>query len=309
MSAVFFEWQQYEQMVMDQFGLSLPDDVELVSDQFNLEHALGHEQISIFVDSKISQQDLEQLVEAGCKQILIRAAGFDMLDINAAKQLGIEVCRVASYSPESIAEYVFALLLTVVRKLNVERRLHEQKQNVREVSSMGTTLAGKTLGLYGIGKIGAVVAQIAQGFGMQVQFFDKFVDSFDQAQKVTSLAELFGVSDVVSIHVPLTDETKYSVSAEILTGAKPGLVLINTSRGDIVDSNAVIAALDAGKLSGMGVDVWDSGQQDDLFDERLLRDNVIQTHHIAFFTAEAVMSILKQTIDSLAGNPAEANVL
>jgi phosphoglycerate dehydrogenase-like enzyme len=124
---------------------------------------------------------------------------------------------------------------------------------------MGRTLHGKILGIYGVGRIGSIVAEIAKGFGMQIVFFDKFVESLEGTKKVNSLSELVGQIDFLSIHVPLTDETRYSINSEVLNSAKQGMVLINTSRGDVVDSNALVAALDSGKLSGAGVDVWDSG--------------------------------------------------
>ncbi len=179
--------------------------------------------------------------------------------------------------------------------------------HTRTTKDMGRTLNSKTIGIYGVGRIGSVVAKIAQGFGMQVLFFDRFVESVPNADKVDSLIALVKASDFLSIHVPLTDETRYSVNDEVLANAKNGMVLINTSRGDVVEPESIIHALDTGKLSAAGLDVWDSGKVDDLFDKRLLRDNVIQTQHVAFFTYEAVKEILEQTWQNIWGEPIEKN--
>ncbi|MCA9379292.1 2-hydroxyacid dehydrogenase, partial [Candidatus Dojkabacteria bacterium] len=269
--------------------------------------ARGFPVVSIFVDSKISADDLRALRDAGLRRIVIRAAGCNMVDVPIATELGVEVCRVADYSPESIAEHAFALLLALQRRLMTEREHHQVLKNDRSSALMGSTLSGKTIGLYGVGKIGRLVAQIAAGFQMQIVFYDKFIDTLPGARKVGSLGELFASSDVVSVHVPLTPETKNSVTAEVLAASKPGLTLINTSRGDVVNSEAVVQALDSGKLSALGVDVWDSGDVDDRFDERLLRHNVIQTEHIGFFTREAVGEILRQTIENVNGTGREEN--
>lgn len=309
MSSIFFDWHDFEQSVVEKYQLQLPEGATFVTEPFSIDKALGQENVSIFVDSKISNVELDQLQQSGCQRILLRSAGFNMLDVEYAKSLGLKVFRVASYSPESIAEHVFALLLSIVRNLNVERDKHEKGINKRTIDSMGYTLQGKTMGIYGIGKIGSAVFRIAQGFGMKLLFFDKYVDEYEGATKLNSLKELFEQSDVVSIHVPLTDETRYSVNDEVFGCIKRKLVLVNTSRGDVVEPEAVISALDTGKLFGLGVDVWDSGDIDDKFDSRLLRDNVMQTQHIAFFTEEAVQSILEQTLASLADQAAEQNVL
>lgn len=300
-----FEWADYEQQVLSQLDLKI--EADFTSARFDLSQALNYQVICIFVDSQISADDLRKLKDAGLERVVIRAAGCNMVDVETANDLGIEVCRVAAYSPESIAEHAFALLLALSRKLTKEREHHQVLKNDRTNDLLGTTLAGKKLGLYGVGKIGSLVAKIAAGFNMQVLFFDKFVEFLPEAQKVNSLNELFAACDVVSVHVPLTPETRHSVNSEVLAVSKSGLTLINTSRGDVVDPEAVIAALDKGQLGALGVDVWDSGDIDDKFDERLLRYNVIQTEHIGFFTREAVSELLRQTVDNINGVGKEEN--
>jgi D-lactate dehydrogenase len=304
---IVFEWSDYEQFVFAKEEMRWAARFE--PGKFNVNLAKGYPNVSIFVDSKISNKELDELARNGTRYIAIRSAGHDMLDAEYAKSIGLGVYFIASYSPESIAEHAFALLLNLVRKLNIERRHHAGLQHIRTIQSMGTTLKGKKIGLYGVGRIGSIMAKIADGFSMEVGFYDKYIDRLPAATKVTSLNELFQKCDVVSIHVPLTAETKYSVNSEILAQAKPGLILLNTARGDVVDPQAALHALDKGILAGLGIDVWDSGKVDDKFDSRLYRDNVIQTHHIAFFTYEAVREMIKQTILNLQGEGDSKNLL
>jgi len=304
---IVFEWSDFEQYIFAKEEMRWSARFE--SGKFRINLAKGYPSVSIFIESKISNKELDELARNGTRYIAIRGAGHDMLDIEYAKSIGIGVYFVASYSPESIAEHAFALLLNLVRKLNIERRHHASLQHIRTIQSMGTTLKGKRIGLYGVGRIGSVMAKIADGFSMEVGFYDKYVDALLAATKLNSLAELFQQCDIVSIHVPLTPETEQSVNADILAQAKPGLILLNTARGDIIDDQAVLHALDKGIIAGLGVDVWDSGKVDDKFDARLYRDNVIQTHHIAFFTYEAVKEIVKQTILNLQGEGDPRNTL
>jgi D-lactate dehydrogenase len=302
-----FEWQDFEELVLLESKLKFPANTEFLAEKFSVEQAASVAAISIFVDSRISNEDLDKLAGQGLKQIFIRAAGFNMLDVEHAKGLGITVTRVASYSPESIAEFAVTLMLALARKLNLQREHHRQAKNGRHIDAMGFTLHGKTLGLHGYGKIARQLADIARdGFKMQVQFVDPYVESSDKDKKLQTLQELYSTSDIVSIHVPLMPETANSVNSELLQSVKPGFMLINTSRGGIVDTGSVVELLDAGKLAYFGADVWGA---DDKFDARLLRDNAFQADHVAFFTREAVHSILEQTIESAGGNPRQENKL
>lgn len=306
--AIIFEWSAPEQFVATQEVLDY-SGFETDAGVFDLHKALGYKKVSVFVDSKITVAELERLAQAGLEVISVRAAGIDNIPWQRALELGINVYRVANYSPESVAEHAFALLLTIARKLNVERQYHNYQRNERTTDAMGITLNGRTIGLFGVGRIGKVAANIALGFGMKVVYYDKYAQVRSELTQVQSLAELFQISDVVSIHVPLTDETRQSINAEVLSQAKPGLILINVSRGDIMDSDAVIAALDSTSLAGVGVDVWDSGVNDDKFDRRLLRMNSFQTCHVGFFTYEAIKAILEQTLQNLNTTPLADNIV
>ncbi len=308
MAAIFFEWAEHEKEVSTDEGIEW-EGVEFSPDIFTLEASKGFEIISLFVDSEIKDGELRELAKSGTKVISIRAAGYDMLNLELAKELGISVYRVSSYSPESIAEHTFALLLAIARRLNIQREQHEEQSNIRTAESMGFSLRGKVIGIYGVGKIGKIVSEIALGFGMKVKFFDPYVEELTGAEKLNSLTELITASKVLSIHVPLVEETRFAINEETLSHAKPGLVLLNVSRGDIVDSNSVIKALDSGLVSGVGVDVWDTGVVDDKYDERLLRDNVIQTYHVAYFTHESITQILLQTEENISGTPREENII
>ncbi len=308
MKTIFFEWQDFEDAV---FKITQEDNAEYGFDPgvFSLDKAKGYEAVSIFINSVISKEDLKKLKQQGTRILSVRATGYDNLDVAYAKELGFLVYRVAVYSPESVAEHTFALLLAITKNLKLQLKKHERENNERDMMCMATMLYGKTLGIYGLGSIGKCVAQIAQGFGMKVIYYDIHERPMDNVKRVESLKDLFTKSNAVSVHVPLNQETKYSINEEVLADARKGVYLINTARGSIMEPNAVLAALDRGIISGLGVDVWDNGQMSDAFDRRLLRNNVIQTNHIAFLTQESVRSILEQTIQNLEGKAKEGNLL
>ncbi len=308
MKTIVFEWSDYEQLVAGQSQIDLQADI-FTSQLFDLKQAQGYENICVFVHSKLGESDILALAQSGTKRIVVRAAGFNNIDLKAAKMAGIEVCRVASYSPASVAEHVFALLLNLARKLNIERAKHVAGDEKVTVSSLGMRLMGKTIGLYGMGKIGQEVARIAHGFGMKVRFFDPIVSSLPGVEKVNSLEELVSDIDVLSVHVPLTAETENSVDSKLISLATRSLYLINVARGGILDSTAVKAALAEGKIVGLGIDVWREGDIEDNFSPELLTPNVIQTDHIAFLTYESVQEILLQTRENLLGKPREENIL
>lgn len=230
-----------------------------------------------------------------------------MLNCEYAKSIGIKVFRVASYSPESIAEFVFALILNLARNLNHQRRLHTKLEEKRDLKSLGFSLKGKTLGIHGYGKIGRSVAHIARnGFQMKVLYFDPYYEGLTRDTRVADLSELYLRSDIVSIHVPLCSETKNLVGKKLLKNVKERFMLINTSRGGVLNSKEIKELLQSKIIDFLGVDVWRS--YDD-FDKDLLKENIIQTDHVAFLTEESIISILNQTLNSLAGNPSAQNII
>jgi len=317
MRTFFFEWQDFEALVAENAHMHFGDKAEFTDEVFSLGKVNGHEAISIFVDSRISDLDLLALKEKGVKLITLRCAGFNMLNVEKAKELGIKVTRVASYSPESIAEFVFSLILTLARKLPRQREAHQKGDQKRTVADMGFTLRGKTLGLHGLGKIGKEVADIASlGFKMQVVFYDPFIsqDQIDEYtsprkgvyKKVDTVAALYKQANIVSIHVPLMDTTANSVNAELLSLVTENFMLINSARGGIVHTEDMLNAIKSGKVQYFGTDVWGA---EDKFQKELLAENTVQTNHVAFFTEEAVHSIVAQTLESLSDQARPENIL
>lgn len=305
MDLIIFEWQDFEERTKNDSNLKFPASTKYLSIKFNVKEALGYKAVSIFVDSRISNKDIDKLKAEGCEKILLRSAGFNMLDAEHAKKIGINVYRVASYSPESIAEFALTLMLALSRKLPLQRRLHDSGKNGRTIDSMGFTLRDKVLGLHGYGKIARELADIARnGLKMKVKYFDPFINS-EVDEKVETIEELYANSDIVSIHVPLISETEGSVNKELLSKTKHGFILINTSRGPIVNSKDILEFLEEGKIF-YGTDVW---EQHDKFEKKLFTDRSIQTDHVAFFTEEAVNAILSQTLESYEGDPRAENIL
>jgi D-lactate dehydrogenase len=276
--------------------------------------AQGATAVCVFVNDQLDRPCLEALAAIGVKLVALRCTGFNQVDVPAAKELGLTVTRVPVYSPYAVAEHAVALLLTLNRKV------HRAYNRVRELNFalnglVGFDLHGKTAGIVGTGKIGRIVAQILAGFGMQVLAYDPFPNSEWAAKlgvEYTDARTLAGRSDVVSLHVPLTPETRHLIRAETIALMKPGAILINVSRGALTDTTALIEALKSGRLGGVGLDVYEeeegiffedlSGQvlQDDELARLLTFPNVLVTAHQAFLTREALTDIARTTVANLA---------
>ncbi len=310
MKAIFFETSVTEQQLLDgQLHTLIPQDCSIAtsSSLFSLDLVeAGTDIVSIFVSSRISRDDIASLKARGVRKLLLRCAGYNMLDVAFAKELGIEVDRVAVYSPESVAEHLFALLLSLTKRLMVDRRKHERLQDGRDASQLGTVLQGKRIGFFGFGHIGQIAAKIAcNGFGMQVYYCDTDPGmQFEAYHRVDSLESLVASVDILSIHVPLNDKTRGAINSELLSKAN-GLYLLNTARGGILNTEDCIKALDEGELAGLGLDVVD---EDDSYHRIPLRDDIVFTQHTGFFTKEAVESIMRQTLENI-HTPNPANVL
>jgi D-lactate dehydrogenase len=235
------------------------------------------------------------------------------VDLKAAKELGIAVTRVPAYSPYAVAEHAVALLLALNRKI------HRAYNRVREMNFslsglVGFDLNGKTAGVVGTGKIGRIVAQILRGFGMTVLAYDPYPDRQWAARlgvEYVDARTLAGRSDVITLHIPLTPQTRYIIRAETLEVMKPGVILINVSRGALIETRSLIEALKSGKLAGVALDVYEeeegvffedlSGQvlQDDELARLLTFPNVLITAHQAFLTREALTEIARVTVENL----------
>ena len=273
--------------------------------------AKGSSAVCLFANDQANATTMMAFDHMGIRLVALRAAGFNNVDLQAARAHGITVARVPAYSPHAVAEHTFALLLSLVRKV------HRAYSRVREGNFsleglLGFDLAGKTIGIVGTGNIGSVVAQVARGFGMNVLATDP-VQNPECAAFVdyVSRDDLLARSDVVSLHCPLNDGTRHLIDEAALARMKRGAVLINTSRGAVVDTHAVIDALKRGRLSGLAIDVYeeedalffedrsDKTIMDDQFARLLTFPNVLITGHQGFFTAEALKSIAETTIANL----------
>jgi D-lactate dehydrogenase len=266
-----------------------------------------------FVNDRLDRGCLATLAAAGVRHVALRCAGFNHVDLAAARELGIVVTRVPAYSPYAVAEHTVALVLAL------NRRIHRAFNRVREqnfslAGLVGFDLHGKTCGIVGTGKIGRVAAEIFKGFGMRVVAHDPFPQpdwATDHGVEYLPLDELLAASDIVSLHLPLTPETHHLVNAATLERMKPGAMLVNTSRGKLIDTAAAIAALKTGRLGGLAIDVYEeeegvffedlSGQvlQDDDLARLLTFPNVLVTAHQAFLTQEALGEIARVTVENL----------
>ncbi|WP_431285089.1 2-hydroxyacid dehydrogenase [Humitalea sp. 24SJ18S-53] len=272
--------------------------------------AAGAEAVCVFVNDDLGAAVLERLAADGTRVVLLRCAGFNNVDLAAAERLGMKVARVPAYSPHAVAEFTVGLILSLVRGI------HRAYQRTRDGNFaleglLGFDLHGKTVGVLGTGKIGAIVARIlAAGFGCRVLAHDVRPDPALVGIGVTYAAprEIAAQADILTLHCPLTTETHHVVRADTLALAKPGMVLVNTSRGGLIDTDAVIDALKSGQLGGLAIDVYE--QEADLFFEDLSNEilnddviarlltfpNVLVTGHQAFFTAEAMGAIAEVTL-------------
>lgn len=275
--------------------------------------AAGARAVCVFVNDRVDRPCLEQLTALGVRHVALRCAGFNNVDLPAAQALGLAVTRVPAYSPFAVAEHTVALLLTLNRKLHrAYNRVREHNFSLNGL--VGFDLHGKTAGIVGTGKIGRITAQILSGFGCRVVACDAYpAVEWATAADVTylSLPELLATSDIVSLHLPLTPESRHLLNAGRLALMKPGAYLINTSRGKLIDTRALIAHLKSGRLGGVALDVYEEEEgiffedlsgtvlQDDDLSRLLTFPNVLVTSHQAFLTAEALAEIMRVTTENV----------
>lgn len=265
--------------------------------------------VCVFVNDKLTAEVIEVLAAKGVKVIALRCAGFNNVQLEAAKKHGIRVCRVPAYSPEAVAEHAVAMLLTLNRKTHkAYNRVREQ--NFALHGLLGFNLHGKTVGVVGTGKIGRAFCNIMLGFGCRVLAFDPYPDAALQARGVEYLPfeELLGASDIISLHCPLTPENKYLIDQNAIRQMKKGVTLINTSRGALLHTNHVIESLKSGHIAYLGIDVYEQEEklffkdlsasiiEDDTIQRLMSFPNVLVTGHQAFFTEEALQQIAEVTL-------------
>jgi D-lactate dehydrogenase len=272
----------------------------------------GSGAVCVFVNDHVDRDVLQRLVHSGVGLVALRSAGFNHVDLAAAVELGVTIARVPAYSPHAVAEHTVGLILSLNRKL------HRAYARVRDGNFsleglLGFDLHGRTVGVVGTGNVGTVFATIMAGFGCRLLAFDPEPNDECRALGVryVGLEELLGSADIVSLHCPLTPETRHLVDADALGRMKPGVMLINTGRGALVDTAAVIAALKTGRIGALGLDVYEeeealffedlSGKviQDDVFMRLLTFPNVMVTAHQAFFTEDALLAIAETTMANI----------
>lgn len=268
--------------------------------------------VCAFVNDELDREALQTLAGLGIRLVALRSAGFNNVDLQAAEEFGVSVARVPAYSPHAVAEHTVALILTLNRKI------HRAYNRVREGNFaldglLGFDLNNKTAGIVGTGEIGTVVARILHGFGCKLVAYDPNPSAECKAMGVcyAPLEELFSTSDIITLHCPLTPSTHHLITAASLRQMKRGVMLINTSRGAVIDTRAVIRGLKDGSIGSLGLDVYEEESdlffedlsnrviEDDVFARLLTFPNVVITGHQAFFTTEALQKIAETTIANI----------
>lgn len=328
MKILFYDTKPYDR---DSFERVLPRYTDISVDFLNTDISLqtsklaaGYDAVCVFVASDLSAETVNSLAGCGVKLILLRCAGFNNVDLNAAREKGITVMRVPGYSPEAVAEHAMALAFAV------NRHIHKAYIKVREnnFSLMGLTglnFHGKTAGIVGSGKIGAAMCRICRGLGMKIIAFDKYHNPELDFVEYVPLDALFRESDLISLHCPLTDETYHMIDIDAIEKMKDGVILVNTSRGALISTEELIKGIRLHKFSGVGLDVYEEegenvfeNREDDILETsitaRLLSfPNVIVTSHQGFLTEEALEAIsettLKNAQDFANGEPEKRNVV
>ncbi|MES2012149.1 MAG: 2-hydroxyacid dehydrogenase [Pseudomonadota bacterium] len=272
----------------------------------------GVQAVCAFVNDHLDADALGVLARQGVRLVALRCAGFNNVDLVAAQSLGISIARVPEYSPHSVAEHAVALLLTLNRKI------HRASARVREGNFsldglLGFDLYGKTVGVVGTGKIGQCFIRIMAGFGCKILAYDPYpnADCVAAGAQYVTLPELLSGSDVISLHCPLTPQTHHLIDENAIKMMRQGVMLINISRGAVVDTRAVIRGLKSGVIGSLGLDVYEEEDnlffrdlsntliRDDVFARLLTFPNVVITGHQAFFTHEALAEIAKKTIENI----------
>lgn len=310
MRIAFYSTKPYDKIWFEPLGKEYGFEIHFIEMPCNEETlflANGYDAVCVFVNDYINAAMIDRLYDMKVKAILLRSAGFNHVDVKAAEDK-IAVLRVPSYSPEAVAEFAMALLLTV------NRYTHKAYNRTRDFNMslnglMGTDLNHKTAGIVGTGKIGQAMIQICRGFQMRVLAYDLYPDTSLDAEYVT-MEELFKKSDVISLHCPLTKDTKQLINKKSIALMKKGVYLINTSRGPLIDTEAVIDGLREGRFGGVGLDVYEEEEgvfyedrsNDIITDDNLARlmtfPNVVVTSHMGFFTQEAMQAIAIETLEN-----------
>ncbi|WP_336852709.1 2-hydroxyacid dehydrogenase [Pseudescherichia vulneris] len=315
MKLAVYSTKQYDKKYLQQVNESYQYDLEFFDfllTEKTAKTAHDCDGVCIFVNDDGSRPVLEELKKHGVKFIALRCAGFNNVDLDAAKELGLRVVRVPAYSPEAVAEHAVGMMMTL------NRRIHRAYQRTRDANFSlegltGFTMHGKTAGVIGTGKIGIAALRILKGFGMRLLASDPYPSAaaLELGVEYVDLPTLFANADVITLHCPLTPENYHLLNHDSFAQMKDGVMIINTSRGGLVDSQAAIEALKTQKIGALGMDVYENERdlffedksndviQDDVFRRLSACHNVLFTGHQAFLTAEALISISQTTLENL----------
>jgi D-lactate dehydrogenase len=274
--------------------------------------AAGYPAVCAFVNDHLDSAVLERLAAGGTRLVALRSAGFNHVDLTAARQLGLTVVRVPAYSPYAVAEHTVALILSLNRKI-CRAYARVRDGNFALDGLLGFDLHGRTVGIVGTGKVGMLVAKIMRGFGCDLIGYDVVPndDCLAMGMIYVPLGELWGGADIITLHAPLTAETRHMVEARAVAAMRDGVMIVNTGRGALIDTRAMIDGLKSGRIGYLGLDVYEEEEalffedsssqvmQDDVFARLLTFSNVIVTGHQGFFTRDALEAIARTTLANL----------
>ena len=312
---LFYDTKEYDKKLFERYNKDYGFEIKYLESKLNNETAPlanGYDAVCIFVNDRAEKETLDILKECGVKLIVLRCAGYNNVDIKNLPE-GMSVVRVPRYSPYAVAEHAVALLLSVDRKIYKSYQ-RTKKYNFTLNGLLGFDIHGKTVGVIGTGKIGKVFINIMKGFGTEILAYDVYPDekaAQEMGFRYTTLDELYEKSDIISLHCPLTDENTNMINKDSIEKMKKGVVIINTSRGKLINSDDLIDALGKGKIGGLGLDVFDEEEDFFLNDMSnsyyrntelsilLTMPNVVITSHQAFFTKEALDKIGKVSMDNI----------
>jgi D-lactate dehydrogenase len=315
MRVAVFSTKPYDRRFLDRANVKSGHDLSYLEARLTAETTFGAggaQAVCAFVNDELNADVLKRLGRQGVRLIALRCAGFNNVDLGCARELGVTIARVPDYSPHAVAEHAVALILAL------DRKTHRAYARVREGNFsldglIGFDLYGRTVGIVGTGKIGTVFARIMAGFGCTVIAHDPKPNADCEAMgvKYLALGDLLRTSDIVSLHCPLTPDTHHLIDGAAVAQLRKGAMLINTSRGAVIDTRAVIKGLKSGKIGSLGLDVYEEEAdlffenlsatviQDDVFARLLTFPNVLITGHQAFFTEDALTAIAETTIGNI----------
>jgi D-lactate dehydrogenase len=311
----FFDAKPYDIESFDRANSSYGFDVKYFPIHLNPEtaqFAKGFDVVCAFVNDKLDKTVIDALIEGGVKLVAMRCAGYNNVDLHAAYG-HIHVVRVPAYSPYAVAEHAIALIMSLNRKTH-KAYFRTRDNNFTINGFVGFDMNGKTAGVVGTGRIGKVLIKILRGFGMEVLAQDHFPDEAaakELGYSYVTLDELYARADIISLHCPLTKETHHMINDESIAKMKPGVMIINTGRGQLIDTKALISGLKSKKIGSAGLDVYEEegdyffedysieGLEDDVLARLLTFPNILMTSHQAFFTNEALGNIATTTYDNI----------